>query len=279
MNTDDRISSHYEQPDLVAAIEAGFSALGKQTSELTVDDLALVDEFHVGGRAATTSFMTGLDLRPEMTILDVGSGLGGPARFAAATHGCEVVGIDLTASYVEAARALTGWVGLDDRATFRHVSADDMAFDGRPFDAAYLMHVGMNVADKTGLFAAIAAVMKPGGTLGLYDLCRTGDAALGYPMPWAESEATSFVATTAEYESSLTAAGFEVVGAKKRPEMARVFLDGLPKPQPGGPSRPPPVGLHFVMGPTIRDKVANLVAALEAEVVTPVELVARWAAA
>ncbi|MGI9615722.1 MAG: SAM-dependent methyltransferase [Acidimicrobiales bacterium] len=284
MTTDDAIVDHYERDDLVGSIEAALGELGRPIDDLTVDDLAPVDEFHVGGRPATASFMDRLELESPMRVLDVGCGLGGPARFAATTYGCAVTGIDLTASYIEAAGTLTGWVGLDDTVSFRKASTadlvDDGAGDGRsiePFDAAYLMHVGMNVADKPALFADIARLLKPGGTLGIYDLLRFDDGELGYPMPWASSAATSFVETTVAYESGLAAAGFELVVAQERQDMATAFVATVGQAAASSSGPPSPVGLHLVMGSTIGAKVRNLTAALEAELLKPVELLARRA--
>ena len=280
VSTDDAIVDHYERADLVGSIEAAFGELGRPLDELTVDDLAPVDEFHVGGRPATASFMDRLELRLPMRVLDVGCGLGGPARFAATTYGCGVTGIDLTASYIEAAQTLSGWVGLDDLVSFHQMSAGDLVGDSRssdPFDAAYLMHVGMNVADKHALFADLASLVKTGGTLGIYDLVRTDDGELEYPMPWASSAATSFVETQVAYESSLAAAGFEIVGARERPDMAMAFVNTVGAAAAARTGPPSPVGLHLVMGSTIGAKVRNLTAALEAELLTPVELLARSA--
>jgi len=267
----EQIADHYEQPNLLASIEAGLVELGKPIDGLSVDDLAAVDEFHVGGRVATTSFLDRLDLGPDVAVLDIGCGLGGPARLAAATYGCAVTGIDLTASYIEVAKTLTEWVGLEDRVVFHNVSAHDMTFDARTFDAAYMIHVGMNVADKASLFAAVFELVKPGSRFGLYDLVHSDDGDVAFPLPWAESGATSFVETQTSYETSLAAAGFEIIGARERPDMAHAFID-VASGSGGGPS---PIGLHLVMGPTIGTKVANLAAALRAEVIAPVELIAR----
>ena len=283
-NTDpaivDGVVEHYDRPGLLAAIESGFAEAGRPTGELTLADLAPVDEFHVGARPATESFLARLALDQEMTVLDVGCGLGGPARYAAATFGCRMVGVDPTEAYVEAARALTGWVGLDDRVTFRCATTRELTeSDDNRFDAAYLMHVGMNVADKTAFFAEIGTLLEPGATLGVYDLMRTDDGDLDYPMPWATTAGTSFVATQVAYEASLASAGFEIVSAAERHDLANVFVDTVGRAVAAGRGPAGPVGLHLVMGPTIGAKVGNLTRALQAEVVTPVELLARRSSA
>ncbi len=283
MSNNDLIADHYGQADLVESIEQGFAKLGKPTSDLTIEDLAVVDEFHTGGRVATEGLMTRLGLRAGMRVLDVGCGLGGPARYCASEFGCQVTGIDLTASYIEAATALTGWVGLDDSVSFRQVSAQALTagpgtaepatFDEQMFDAAYLLHVGMNIEDKAALFTDIAALLKPGGSLAVYDLMRVGDGELAYPLPWATTEQTSKVATRGVYEADLAQAGFEVTSTVDQTELAKGFVKAI-QSQPANQGGPPPVGLHLLMGGDVGGKIGNLITALDGGVLSPIELIA-----
>ena len=150
MNT---IEAHYTTGHLVRAITGGLTALGRTPQTVTVDDLGPVDEFHIGGRQATEELMRQLNPARGFHVLDVGSGLGGAARFVGSRYGCRVTGIDLTAEYVETAHALSDWVGLGQQLTFHHGSALASPFEDAAFDAAYMLHVGMNIADKPGLAA------------------------------------------------------------------------------------------------------------------------------
>jgi cyclopropane fatty-acyl-phospholipid synthase-like methyltransferase len=70
--------------------------MGKTTDTVTIDDLAPMDEFHIGGRKATEELVSQLQLAPADHVLDIGCGLGGAARFVASRHHCQVTGIDLT---------------------------------------------------------------------------------------------------------------------------------------------------------------------------------------
>lgn len=278
MGPEPAISDHYEQADLAVRIEQGVIASGRATSDIGVEGLAPADEFHVGGLPATEIVLSRLGLGGDMNVLDIGSGLGGPARFCAQNYGCRVTGIDLTASYVDAARVLTSWVGLSDRVSFLQMSALDLSPEGtggvERFDAAYLLHVGMNIADKTELFDVIGGVLRPGAGLAIYDLMKIDRGDLAYPMPWATTSASSFVETQASYEASLVSAGFELVSVADRSEVAAAFLEAT-RAQQASADGPPPLGLHLAMGPDIGTKVANLTAALEAQIVAPIEIVAR----
>src|SRR5690242_5175043 len=79
-----QVADHYARGYLVAAIRDGLARMGKNESTVTAEDLAPVDEFHIGGRNATAELARQLALRPEDPVLDIGCGLGGPARQIAA---------------------------------------------------------------------------------------------------------------------------------------------------------------------------------------------------
>ena len=189
------VSDNYRQTGLLDAIVAGLAAEGKTPATATVEDLAPVDEFHVGGRDATRALLDQLDIQPEHNVLDIGCGIGGAARFAATTYGCRVTGIDITEEYVDAGNALSAFVGCD--ASVRLEGGDVMAsdHDGASFHKAYMLHVGMNIARKQELAAEVFRLLEPGGAFGIYDLMRVGDGELEFPVPWATSPATSTVST------------------------------------------------------------------------------------
>lgn len=273
MMSDDLVTEHYTQPDLRASIETALVAAGVSLDGLTTADLALVDEFHVGGRPATQHLLDQLELSPGAEVLDIGCGIGGASRLCAETYGAQVTGIDLTPTYVEVAQWLTDRVGLADRVTHRVANAAELPFKKRTFDAAYLLHVGMNVADKTGLFASVGPVLQRGARLGIYDLMRVGFGDLTFPQPWSRLTTTSFLAPADSYAASLEAADFEVVACHDRTEAVVGVVTALAGRIEDG-AAPPPLGLHLVMGPDFGTKMVNLATALTEGLIAPVELVA-----
>jgi len=276
MSTQHEVSAHYTHGDLIAAIRTGIESLGKRTDSVTVDDLAPVDEFHIGGRRASDEFLGQLDLGPETHALDVGCGLGGAARFAASCYGCRVTGIDLTPEYVEAAKTVCGWLGLDKRISLHQGSALALPFADHSFDRAYMLHVGMNIGDKAGLCADVGRVLKEGSLFGIYDVMRTGDGDLTYPVPWATTASSSAVATPAEYLDALRQAGFTVIAERNRRDFALAFFDQL-RARAAVAGGPPPLGLHILMGRNTPDKVQNMIANISSGMIAPVEMIARKA--
>lgn len=274
MAGDDRIQSHYTHGDLIGAISQGLERLGKTSAEATIDDLGPVDEFHIGGRQATLDFTEQLGITEDTRCLDIGCGIGGPARVIADKFGCEVTGIDLTAEYIDVANALSDWVGLAGQLSFDQGSALDLPYENEVFDTAYMLHVGMNIEKKERLAEEVTRTLKPGGTFGIYDVMLTGDAALTFPVPWATLAETSFVATPVTYRSALEAAGFDIVSERNRREFALDFFQQL-KARTQAAGGPPPLGLHLVMGQEAPTKIANMISNIEAGRIAPVEIVAK----
>lgn len=268
------VSEHYTHGSLIDAIRSAIGTLGKSIDTLTVDDLAPVDEFHVGGRRASEDFLSQLSLSPDHHVIDIGCGLGGAARFVASRFGCQLTGMDLTNEYIETGRVLSSWVGLDDRIALHQGSALSMPFGDGAFNAAYMLHVGMNIEDKAQLFSEAYRVLQPGSKFGVYDVMQTGKGDLTYPMPWATTAATSAVSAPAQYRAALEAAGFAIVNERNRRDFALDFFDQLrAKTQAAG--GPPPLGLHILMGHNTPDKIQNMISNISAGRIAPVELIAQ----
>lgn len=276
MSAQAAIVDQYRSDGLLESIEAGLAAVGKSPDSVTVDDLGPVDEFHIGGREATDALLSQIELQPGQHVLEIGCGLGGPSRFVADRYQCHVSGIDLTEDFVEASKVLSAWVGLDDRTSFEIGDALDMPFDDGTFDAAMMLHVGMNISDKQRLFYEIARVLKPGGVLAVYDVMATGDGDLAYPVPWAHDEMSSFLGSPEDYRAALESSGFDVTATRDRRDFAIAFFDAL-RARMAAAGGPPPLGLHLVMGDETPAKVANMVANVNCGAIAPVEIIAARA--
>jgi SAM-dependent methyltransferase len=273
MTVETSVAQHYRHGSLERAILLALEASGKDPAQLTPADLAPIDEFHIGGRPATVEFMAQLGIEPDMRVLDIGCGIGGASRHVAQTYGCQVEGIDLTAEYVEVAALLAKRVGLSESVSYRQASAVDLPFEVGTFDRAYMLHVGMNIADKRRLMAGVARVLKPGGVFGIYDVMREADGDLVFPLPWASDPAFSFVDSAERYRTCLSEAGFAVERERNRRDFAIEFFRRMQEKAAAG--GPPSLGLHILMGDTAPQKVANILVNLKAGRIAPVEIVGR----
>lgn len=265
------VAQHYSRGGLERQILDVLTTTGADLEHLDPDQLAPVDEFHIGGRSATVELADQLDLRPGLRVLDVGSGLGGAARYLARQHAAEVTGLDLTMEYVQVAASLTRRAGLADLAQFRQGSATELPFPDGSFDRACMLHVGMNIADKAALFTEVRRVLVPGGIFGVYDVMRVGPGDITFPVPWAAVAATSFVAEPAYYRDLLAKAGLAVQSQRDRRDFALDFFREMRAriAQNG----PPLLGLHIVMGPDAPLKIANMVDGLIRDVLAPTEMI------
>ncbi|MBE0625853.1 MAG: class I SAM-dependent methyltransferase [Burkholderiales bacterium] len=271
MQTEQLVAQHYAHGSLEQTILNALAAAGKDLNRLTPKDLAPVDEFHVGGRLATVAFAEQFDPQPGMRLLDIGCGLGGAARYFAQEHECSVSGIDLSGEYVEVANALAARVGLGARVSCRQGSALALPFAPGSFDAVYMFHVGMNIEDKSRLFAEVRRVLAPSGRFGIYDVMRLAGGDLSYPVPWASGPESSFVAEPATYRGLLAAAGFEVLKERVRRDFAlEVFAQMRAKGAAAGPA---PLGLHIVMGATAAQKVKNMIGDITSGLIAPTEMI------
>lgn len=271
MSHESNVAEHYSHGSLLESIQNSISKLGKTPASINIEDLAPVDEFHIGGREASERFLSQLNFTDQKHILDIGCGLGGAARFVAHRYKSRVTGIDLTTEYIETGKALCSWLRLDKQVHLEQGSALAMPFVDASFDGAYMMHVGMNIADKTRLFSEIYRVLRPGSSFGVYDVMRVGEGQLHYPVPWATLPETSALATPVEYQQALRDAGFRLNAEHNRRDFAVRFFEALQaKNQAGGGL--PALGLHILMGASTGLKIQNMIANINAGIIAPIEL-------
>lgn len=224
----DEVARHYAGgTNIVGAITASLRKAGKDIGKLTTADLAAVDEFHIRGRQATLELARSLGLNPDCHVLDIGSGLGGPARTLAEMYGCRVTGIDLTRAFCEAAATLSDWVGLGDRISFLQGDATRLPFNDGVFDAAVTIHVSMNIARKDRVYAEARRVLKPGARFAIYDILQGEGGDVLFPVPWAREQSISHLATPDVMQSLLTNAGFEIVGVQDSTEEGQRWFESM----------------------------------------------------
>jgi ubiquinone/menaquinone biosynthesis C-methylase UbiE len=223
-----QVARHYtENVGLADAISEKLRSIGKDVTQLTTADLVVVDEFHIRGRKATLELAQKMKLDASSQVLDIGSGLGGPARTLAETYGCRVTGIDLTQPFCEAATAMSDWVGLGDRVAFKQADATNLPFESGTFDAAMTIHVAMNIAAKDKMYMEAHRVLKPGGVFAVYDVLQGEGGEVLYPVPWARDASISHLATPGKMKTLLTSAGFKLLDVQDSTEESQSFFERM----------------------------------------------------
>lgn len=267
----DQVANHYGLGGLRSRIETALA--GRETdAPLSERDVSGAAEFHIGGRAASEYLIAQLKLGATSgtRVLDLGSGLGGTARLIATLTGASVEGVDLTPEFVDVATWLSEITGCSESTAFRVGSIVDPLPWSHEFDAATMVHVGMNIEDKPTMAASISAALRPGGTFAVYDIMAgTNAEPLDVPVPWAVNAATSHVSPAEDYVAALETAGFAIDSIEDRSEWAVTALTAPPA------NDPPAVNLGLVMGPDTPIKVANMRANLVTGRIAPTVIVAH----
>jgi SAM-dependent methyltransferase len=251
------VEHHYGRGGLIDRLLAALADAGKDVEHLTIDDLAPIDEFHSRRRRATEELARLLAPKPGDRLLDIGSGLGGPARYLAKMCGSRVTGVDLTQEFVATAAELTRRAGLSAEVEFRQGSALELPLADESFELAWSQNVAMNIADRPRYYGEVRRILKSGGRFAIQDVTRGPAGEPHYPVMWADTPTTSFLYSPEATREMLERAGFTVIVwqdnteaaiAEAEAERARAAVT------PGGQSV---LGLHLVVGPSFVEKARN----------------------
>jgi sarcosine/dimethylglycine N-methyltransferase len=267
------IAGHYGSERIAARVIAALRAASGMQAEVTPETLAPFDHFHGRGLAATEEIAARLAPRPGERLLDIGSGIGGPARWIAAKFGVDVTGVDLTPEFCAAADELNAMTGLADRVHIRQGSALALPVPDAAFDAAYSQNVIMNITDKALFYREAFRALRSGGRLAVSNLCAGPAGEPYFPVPWAATRDTSFLETPESMRAGLAAAGFEIVEFRDVTagivETNRRFRD-----RPGKGNRPR-IALEVLMDERAPEMQRNSVRTLEEGRGLAVEALAR----
>jgi len=264
--------SYYEGPEIVARVREALAEAGLDPDALDVDDLAPLDEFHALGRAATLALAELAGVQAGQRVLDVGAGIGGPARVLAAHFGAHVTALDATPRLCRAAEMLTRGAGLSDRVQIVCANALDLPFSDETFDLAWSQAVSQNVADKQRFVFEMARVIRPGGQLALFEVVCGPGGALEFPVPWADREEQSWLLAAEELRELLDSSRLELVAWTEGQDA----LDAIASAAAGvkQPSSGQQLGLHILM-PDNEERMAGLARNVAQQKIALVQLVAK----
>jgi ubiquinone/menaquinone biosynthesis C-methylase UbiE len=255
------VAEHYGSQPVLERVNAALARAGLTADRLGWRDLAPIDQFHAGGLKATAELAKALAPGPSDSVLDVGSGTGGPARFLAATYGCHLTGIDLTEAFVEVATMLSERVGMSDKTSFLRADALDLPFPDAAFDHVWTIHVAMNIADRDQLYGEIHRVLKPGGRLAIFDVVQAEGGPVIFPVPWARTPEISFLLTSGAMRDVLTRAGFRIGSWVDKTDLTLEWV--LEQREKRAATAPSPLGIQTVMGDDLPAMSVNFVRNLQ----------------
>lgn len=260
----DRISQHYGSEGLQGRIHSALERAGK-TGALTVADLAPIDQFHTRGLAATRELIDFASVEPGWHVLDVGSGLGGPARALASAKNVHVTGVDITREFCEVATWLSSLTSLGHLTEFRHADATALPFHDGRFDLAWTMQIQMNIEDKRQFYGEIFRVLRPGARFVFQDIMSGPGGEIHLPVPWATRRDSSFLISIDALRETLEQTGFRLETLEDMSEQALAWRKNQPAAAGLAPTA---LGLHVVMGEQFALMQSNQVRNIEERRVT-----------
>ena len=252
---------HYHRSQLLEHIKSEIKQAGLSMQNLKRTDLSTFDEFHLQGAAISLALAEKLQIIPTDHILDVGCGIGGPARMLADTYDCHVTGIDYTAEYIRTAAGLSALVGLGHQTTFTQGNALDLPFEDQAFEVVWTQHVQMNIEDKKGFYTEIQRVLKPNGRFLYYDIFEGNGQPIVFPVPWAEKQAYSFLIKPEDVQKYFVPQEWKLVFVEDYTHNAIHTLAQIHQNAQQGHA--PKLSLRLLMGESTRIKLGNLFHALK----------------
>lgn len=268
-----RLESHYTRGELDDRVAAAIEALTDEDGRLDPARLGAFDEFHIGGRAKTERLIDRSGIASHHHVLDVGCGLGGPARTLARLTGCRVTGIDLSAAFCRVGAKLNGLAGCADRVSLVHGSALELPFKNDSFDAAWIQHMTMNIPNERmdDLLRGVSRVLKPGGVLAMHEILAGANAIEHFPVPWASNIAQSHLTLSEQFHAHLDEAGFVIESWDDLTEDAIEWFSALMERI----AAPPSINLTTVMGDAFPTMAKNLLRNLREDRARVVMVVGR----
>ncbi len=220
--------AEYATANLGERIVAALKDAGIPPEKWTPEILGPADQIHGGGLQQTQVHAALVSITSDMHLLDIGCGIGGPARYFATEFGCRVTGIDLTDEYIDAASLLTQKIGLSDRVAFDCGNATALPYDDASFDMAWALNVTMNIEDRAGFYAGVHRVLKPGGRFCISEIGQGPGGEPYYPLTWAADPAYSFLLAPKNMRTLLESSGFRVVEWIDETARRKASTDGRP---------------------------------------------------
>ena len=268
-SVEQRVAQHYTVDQLSDTVFSSLSKAGQDPHALAVDDLAVVDAFHIRGRESTRETLDLFQIEPGGRALDIGSGIGGTARYLARELDCHVTGIDLTPGYCKLATELSARAGMSEQTAFLHGSATALPFHDETFDLVWTEHVQMNIEDKCRFYQEAERVLAPGGKLVFNDIFAGLSEPLNFPVPWSSEAATSFLARPEQVKAILRNLGLQERAWVDSTDKSRIWFEQIR--QRNDAQGPPTIGIHLLMGGTAKQKFVNALDGLKTNKIVTVQ--------
>lgn len=267
------VSQQWGDGGVLGRILDAIQASGISPVNVSVEALAPVDHFHARGFLATKELADSLPIKTGDHLVDIGCGIGGPARYLADRFGCRVDGIDITEPFVVAANHLSELTGMLDRVTVRLGDGQSLPYQDLAFDGGYSQHVTMNVSDRDQFFAEAFRVLRPGAFFALTEHGLGDGGSLHHPVPWSDDGTHEHLMRPEETVQRLRSAGFDEIELTETGEKyLQGYRNAIALAERG---ELPRLGVHILLGDAAPAKTRNAARNIEEGRSRPVQIICR----
>lgn len=267
----DSIADHWGKGDVYGRVIEAMKAASISPETLTVKQMAPVDHLHARGFPATIELADALPVKEGDHLVDIGCGLGGPARYLAERFNCRVSGIDITEPFVDAANKITALLHMEKFIDVQLGDGQELPYQNQSFDGGYTQHVTMNIADRDRFFAEAFRVLKSGGFFALTEHGLGPNGNPHYPCPWSEDGEGAFLVTPQETVTRLENAGFCDIQVT---DTGQKYLAGYKRAMElATHGKLPPFGIHILLGENGPAKTKNAARNIEEGRTHPIQVI------
>ena len=241
--------------------------------KLEIEDLFPIDQYHARGIAATVDLGKRMPISKGNKILDIGCGLGGPARYYAKKFECFITGIDITPSFIELGNEFNQLTSMSNKIDLKVGNGEILELEDNTFDGAYSQHVTMNVAQRDRFFSEAYRVLKKES---FFAFTEHGLGPIGepiFPLPWANTESMSYLLTPNETILLLNEVGFydiEII------ETGDKYMSGYEKlVNQTNTKKTPILGIHVIGGTSMKERSINSLNSIKEKRTFPFEILCK----
>ena len=267
------IENFWTRGDIFSRVHQAMSEAGLINKELNIEDLFPIDQYHARGIAATVDLGKRMPISKNQKIIDIGCGLGGPARYYAKEFKCFITGIDITPSFIEIGNEFNKLTSMSDNIQLLVGNGEILDFKNETFDGAYSQHVTMNISDRKKFFSEAFRVLKKDSFFAFTEHGLGPEGNPIFPLPWADSSEMSFLLPPETTISILKDIGFSDI---KIIETADKYISGYEKLIGlKSANKKPILGIHVIGGESMNERSTNSMQSIKENRTLPFEIVCK----
>jgi ubiquinone/menaquinone biosynthesis C-methylase UbiE len=267
------IEAFWTRGDIHSRIHLAMTKANLIDKKLEIEELFSIDQYHARGIAATFDLAKRMPIKKNQSILDIGCGLGGPARYYAKEFQCIITGIDITPSFIEIGNEFNKITSMSNKVKLKIGDGEILDFKNEIFDGAYSLHVTMNISDRKKFFSEAFRVLKKGSFFAFTEHGLGAEGNPIFPLPWADTEEMSYLMPLEQTILLLKEIGFSNIEII---ETGEKYISGYEKLTKSSSEKNKPIlGIHVIGGESMQARSVNSMKSIRENRTLPFEIVCK----